>query len=252
MIWKGQYVMNEKRQTRGAEEIESRLLREALEEEMGDIPELSITVEELKALDLEKRVRSRRKRAKILCAAAAVILCLSAVLAIWPRNAAPADAAGDFKQRAEESGGAVVINDGKVEGSSGLKELCETDWNAVPEIKKQYPRLCIPEYIPAQYQFESLSIEAYSSDIYEYKYQFKGTGGEEMLIMQVSAGEKEASTSFIENYDKSIMAGGETIYAAKSRGRTDYTVLKNKYKLIVSVPSSFPQDEVIKLYQSVK
>lgn len=236
-----------------AEKNTASMLTAALEEELGEIPEASITIGELQKLEQQAREKKRRKTIKIISAsAAAVVLCILAGFVLWPQAALPADAGRTSEQRIQQKAGAVVINDGDVEGDIGLTEIAETDWDKVGAVKQNYPQLCIPEYIPHEYAFAELNIEEYGSSIYEYKYTFTGKHSQEIIITQISTGEEEVNTSFIENCDKKIVINGEPVYIAKSQNRKEYAVLKETYTLTISVPDSLDQKEAVKIYQAVK
>lgn len=148
-------------------------LAEALGEDIGEIPEVSITVEELKKLEQADRKKRNRKRANIVGIAAALILvCGVAAFAAWPKMAAPVDADKNTQQSVEEENGVVVINENGAEGESAVTRT-EKNWDKVADLRKDFPELMIPSYVPEGYEFVEVEIEQYKNMGYKaiYKYQ---------------------------------------------------------------------------------
>lgn len=212
----------EKKQERFEAEQEKTegLLREALEQEMGEIPELSITVSELRELDRQSRKKKQRRAVKIAGIAAAV-LCVMAGLALWSQNAVPADAGKDTEQRVEKTNGEILINDGDGIGKSGVTIINETDRARVRQWRKAVPKLGIPQWVPAGYAFESLNIELYSEMGFsaEYIYKKENTSfsveqigydqeGEKTRSIEgnIRTGESQKGTAYITDDEEGSMA----------------------------------------------
>lgn len=148
-------------------------LAEALGEDIGEIPEVSITVEELKKLEQADRKKRNRKRANIVGIAAALILvCGVAAFAAWPKMAAPVDADKNTQQSVEEENGVVVINENGAEGESAVTTV-EKNWDKVKDLRKDFPELMIPSYVPEGYEFVEVKIEQDIKIGYHVTYIYK-------------------------------------------------------------------------------
>lgn len=176
-------MIEKNREEQAAEARVSKMLAEALAEDLGDIPKVSITVEELKALErADRRKRRKRKLRYFSMAAAAVLICVVALYALWPETAVPVSADKNTEHRVEEKDGMVVINEGDVEGGSEMVEIQESNWNNVENLRKDVPQLAIPRYIPEEYEFESLHIEKHTDIDFIAKYKFKN--GKQILRIE--------------------------------------------------------------------
>ncbi len=86
------------------------VLREGLEQEIGEIPEVSINIDELKQLEAADRKTRKIKRLRtISVAAAAVIVCAAIIYTVLPESVVPVDADKNTKQKVEEKDGVVII-----------------------------------------------------------------------------------------------------------------------------------------------
>lgn len=166
--------MNEKnREEQAAEARMAEMLSAALAEELGDMPKVSITVEELEALERADRQQRRKRRLRYFSMAAAVFfICVVALYALWPETAVPVSADKNTEQRVEEGNGVVVINEGDVEGS-GQTSLREESWDEVLKYKDSLPELYIPGYVPKGYEFSYSELNEYSGSDYDISYVFK-------------------------------------------------------------------------------
>lgn len=211
-----------KEKNEAAEEKLAKVLKDALAEEIGEIPKVSISVEELKALeaaDRKKRARKRRLRF-VSIAAVVVIVCGAAVYMAWPKAAVPVDADKNTEQRVEEKDGTVIINEGDVEGDSGEVAVTETDWDKVGELRKYVPNLYIPEYVPEGYEFKEATVSKYSDETYECEYVFEN-GKKQLTIVQMTKEEGDVQTDFVSEYEEISNCRWGDIYIVKhQKGRS--------------------------------
>lgn len=165
--------MNEKnREEQAAEARMAEMLSAALAEELGDMPKVSITVEELEALERADRQQRRKRRLRYFSMAAAVFfICVVALYALWPETAVPVSADKNTEQRVEEKDGMVVINEGDVEGS-GTISYTEDDESKILELKKRFKDLVTLTYLPEGYLFSNLTIEDYAEEGFLAQYTF--------------------------------------------------------------------------------
>lgn len=174
--------MNEKnREEQAAEARMAEMLSAALAEELGDMPKVSITVEELEALERADRQQRRKRRLRYFSMAAAVFfICVVALYALWPETAVPVSADKNTEQRVEEGNGVVVINEGDVEGS-GQTSLREESWDEVLKYKDSLPELYIPGYVPKGYEFSYSELNEYSGSEYDIVYVYR-KGNDDLSI----------------------------------------------------------------------
>lgn len=242
--------MNEKnREEQAAEARMAEMLSAALAEELGDMPKVSITVEELEALERADRQQRRKRRLRYFSMAAAVFfICVVALYALWPETAVPVSADKNTEQRVEEGNGVVVINEGDVEGESGMFEITETDWNKIKKQKRQIPELGEPGYIPGNYGFDYLHIEQYSKEdvLAEYLYS---NGEEELRIVQRIQSDGETKTGIIEGDIETIITEKGDIYITQEGRRwvaTQY--LNNGYIKVVGNLEKGQTIDILKKY----
>lgn len=153
------------------------VLAQAVAEELGEIPEVSITIEELKALERADRKKRNRKKVKVVGIAAALLLvCGVAAYAALPDNLiTPVDADKNTSQSVQEESGIVIIDEGSAKGEGTATDI-EKNWEKVVNKRKEFPDLMIPTYVPDGYEFVQLEIEEYASVGYQATYKYrKGT-----------------------------------------------------------------------------
>lgn len=166
-------MANKKKEEKKPETRVKEALAAALSEDLGEIPPVSITVEELKRLEQEDRKKRRLRNTKFVSAAAiAVIVCAAGVYMVWPQTAVPVDADKNTQQKVEEGDGVVVINEGDSEGE-GSVTLTETNWDKVADLRDEFPQLIIPSYVPEGYTFSQLAIEKYVDMGYKAIYSYE-------------------------------------------------------------------------------
>lgn len=241
-----------KEKNEAAEEKLAKVLKDALAEEIGEIPKVSISVEELKALeaaDRKKRARKRRLRF-VSIAAVVVIVCGAAVYMAWPKAAVPVDADKNTEQRVEEKDGMVIINEGDVEGDSGEVAVTETDWNKVEELRKYVPSLYIPEYVPEGYEFKEVQVNRYSDDSYACEYLFTSNGEKYVSITQASYDASGSQTLFLDESNEKRTCNLGTIYIKKHQKGTSGILIINRNKL--SIFGDISTSELINIYDGLR
>ena len=118
----------------------------------------------------KSRARKRKYMAAISCV---VIVCagtFSAMNLLVP-DAAIAGKNGPVTM--EDGNSTIVKNNAEDPGANlGGDTMIETEWDKVATVKKNYPDLLIPGYVPEGYEFKELRVEvteAFSSFIYTYE-----------------------------------------------------------------------------------
>lgn len=223
------------------------VLREGLEQEIGEIPEVSINIDELKQLEAADRKTRKIKRLRtISVAAAAVIVCAAIIYTVLPESVVPVDADKNTKQKVEEKDGMVIINEGDVEGDSGEVSITETDWDKIEDLKEYVPNLYIPGYVPEGYEFEKATVEKYSEDMYRCEYFFKNSKNS-ISILQTSRKQSGSNTMFIDKFDKKIDSNLGIIYIDNHQNRVSGILYNNNDR--ISILGDISENELIKIYE---
>ncbi|MBC6680174.1 DUF4367 domain-containing protein [Zhenpiania hominis] len=227
------------------------VLREGLEQEIGEIPEVSINIDELKQLEAADRKTRKIKRLRtISAAAAAVIVCAAIIYTVLPESVVPVDADKNTKQKVEEKDGVVIINEGDVEGDSGEVSITETDWDKIEDLKEYVPNLYIPGYVPEGYEFEKATVKRYSEEIYKCEYLFKTNDGQESFqIVQTSQDETGNQSVFVNEYDKKDTVALGTIYINNHQKEISGVLISGKDKIFVF--GDISERELIKVYDQL-
>lgn len=213
----GNMTEQKKEKNEAAEEKLAKVLKDALAEEIGEIPKASISVEELRELEAtDRKKRAKKKRIRFASiAAVVVIVCGAAVYMAWPKAAVPVDADKNTQQRVEEKDGMVIINEGDVEGDSGEVAVTETDWDKVEDLREYVPNLYIPEYVPEGYEFEEATVKKYSDETYDSEFIFENNSARDLIISQTALLEDDLQTDFVGEYDKKLNSNSGDIYIVK-------------------------------------
>ena len=226
------------------------VLREGLEQEIGEIPEVSINIDELKQLEAADRKTRKIKRLRTIgVAAAAVIVCAAIIYTVLPESVVPVDADKNTKQKVEEKDGVVIINEGDVEGDSGEVSITETDWEKIEDLKEYVPNLYIPGYVPEGYEFEKATVEKYSEEAYWCECVFKNNE-KSFSIIQTSQSNTGSKTIFMESYDKKIDSDLGTIYIDNHQKRISGTLNGNSNRIFIF--GDISEKELLQIYEYLK
>lgn len=213
-------MIEKKRGEQTAEARVAEALSKALAEDLGDIPKVSITVEELKALEREdRRKRTKRRLRYFSMAAAAVVICVVALYAFWPETAVPVSADKNTEQSVEAGNDVVVINEGDVEGEAGTTVIEASNWENVEKIRETMPQLAIPYYIPEGYEIETLHIEKYTDLEFMAKYIFKNKKQYLRVTQRYYKGNGTKATE-VGGYTEKVKVNDETVYLSQEKGGT--------------------------------
>lgn len=210
------------------------VLREGLEQEIGEIPEVSINIDELKQLEAADRKTRKVKRLRtISVAAAAVIVCAAIIYTVLPESVVPVDADKNTKQKVEEKDGMVIINEGDVEGDSGEVSITETDWDKIEDLKEYVPNLYIPGYVPEGYEFEKATVEKYSDDMYKIEFTFIDNKKSYLSMIQASQVESGNKTLFLKESDEIYESRWGTVYISNHQKGISGMLIKDNDKISI-------------------
>lgn len=193
------------------------VLAQAVAEELGEIPEVSITIEELKALERADRKKRNRKKVKVVGIAAALLLvCGVAAYAALPDNLiTPVDADKNTSQSVQEESGSVVINENGAEGKAATT-YTETDWDKAIDMRKQFPDLIIPTYVPEGYEFIQLEIEQHINIECKMTYKY-GKGDSELWIEEQIYVEQGEKSPILAGTERQIKTNKGTAYVINEK-----------------------------------
>lgn len=241
---------NKDERTTARSAVENALVK-ALSDDMGEIPEVSITVEELKALDAADKKKRRKRAARCASVAAvAVIVCAAVVYMAWPETVVPVDADKNTEQRVETGDGEIVINEGDGIGESGIVEITETDWEKVSRYRKDFPALAIPGYINEQYKFKILNIEKYSKDEFYACYTYEKKN-KKLLIEQRTYRDDATRASFLTEGTKTTEVKLGTAYILPKEEKKTLIIVQIKNGDI-SVTGELDTEELIQILDNVE
>lgn len=236
---------NEAMETKAAEK-----LAEALGEDIGEIPEVSITPEELKKLEQADRKKRNRKRASIVGIAAALILvCGVAAYAAWPKIAVPVDADKNSEQSVEEENGVVVINENGAEGESAVTRT-EKNWDKVADLRKDFPDLMIPSYVPEGYEFVELEIEQYKSVGYKAAYVYKKENSKLKLEENTYKNQGEIAPTLTETEQTIATKHGKGYILDKKNSKVHIAAIHWDDKSF-TIKGSITEEECIKIIDGI-
>ena len=233
------------------EERVGKVLSEALAEELGEIPNVSISVEELRQLEKANRKKKPKKFVKFVSVAAvAVIVCAAGIYLAWPESVVPVDADKNTEQHVKEGNGEVVINEGDVQGDSGITEITESDWNKIKNYKKLVPQLGTPGYIPEEFKFKKLIIEKYKNNGFFAQYIYVGNKIE-LYVEQVHYDGDNVRSGFSDKSVKEISSEKGTVYILEENDKSKMAI---KYidNGELRVAATISQDKLVKIINSIE
>lgn len=241
---------NKDERTTARSAVENALVK-ALSDDMGEIPEVSITVEELKALDAADKKKRRKRAARCASVAAvAVIVCAAVVYMAWPETVVPVDADKNTEQRVETGDGEIVINEGDGIGESGIVEIDETDWDKVKSYRKQFPKLGIPMYIPTGFTFERLHIETYDADGFYFQYVYINDTQRIYISQREYKGAGNNATGFLKGEGKAMETKVGTAYIV-SEDENSLICIKLNDNGYLEIKGAIAEKEIVKILEQI-
>lgn len=227
------------------------VLAQAVAEELGEIPEVSITIEELKALERADRKKRNRKKVKLVGVVAALLLvCGVAAHAALPDGlVAPVDADKNREQSVQEENGSVVINENGAE-DEGITTYVEKSWDKVENMRKKFPELIIPDYVPDGYKFVELQVEHYVGVQYIPIYKYQKGDLELQIEEKVQQGQGE-NTSLLTGAEREVKTEKGKCYILDDK-RTNSLIAELPLSgKSVSISGVISEEECIKIINGI-
>ncbi len=195
------------------------------------------------------KTRKKKRLYKLVggIAAVFVLILIGAVVAF---NALSVDVGADKNQKEEivtEDGVVIEVAGDGTEHYSG--EVWSTeDWSEVAMVKVLYPQLLIPEYIPNEYQFQSLYVEQLETGDITGQYLFL-TEVEDMLEIEVFVTDIMLLSSNIENVEKTIKSTKGTIYIQEDEKKT--ATIQIDDGIIIKIWGKISDEEIVKIIDNL-
>lgn len=190
----------------------SELIAQAIQDDMNDMEPVSITREELHALERADRLKKRKKRLKYIGVAAAIVLVFAAIIhTAWSDVFQPVNADKDNKQVAKQKDDVLIIeNEGQDADVISEPETFE-NWNEVKKYEKKHSELYLPAQKVRGYSFLKMSVEADENDEKTYEYTFKNKNKQSFHITQLS-GNIDEQALLVGFSKKPISVGNKAVY----------------------------------------
>lgn len=186
-------------------------LMKRLEENPPEIP----TYEEFSAM-VDKSLAERcRRRSRIAGIAAGFVVVLLVSILACTNLTKDVDADKNPKEEIITEDG-VIIEDGGWGSSEYEDNIWMTeDWDEVADAKEIYPQLIIPKYIPKDYTFDNLVIEAYATGDLMFEYVFYNNADIKLEVEGFII-QNGAVSSEIKNVSRRINSRNGTVYLQES------------------------------------
>lgn len=225
------------------------IISDATDEELKDYHKESagnMTPDRLKAMAARTEKRKRRHMRELAGVAALFILVVVGGIMVFNTFTADVDADKNAKEEIVTEDG-VVIEDGGWSGESENNwEI--TSWDEVESIKKIFPQVIIPEYIPNEYEFERELINE-EGNIITVDYLFLDGSGEELIIQQYIQGEN-LNTTQIYDTDRQLESNKGTIYINETENNNN-AIIQMDDDIVIYIWTILSDQEIVKLVESM-
>lgn len=228
-------------------------LKEAVGTEMGELPELSITVDELRSMEDKRQKKKKKKFVRLVSTAAiAVVVCAAALYLAWPDSAVPVDADKDAVEKIETGQGDLVLNNGEGVGDSNIVEYIISDEKYIEVQREKFPEMAIPKYVPDGYEFKKLHIESYGEDDFQASFKYINKGKKELYIDYRHYMEGGvATTSFDAEETDTEESKKGMIYLLKEKGEPTLSIL-NVNNNSITVTGQLNNKEMVKIFDKIE
>ncbi len=165
------------------------------------------------------REKSRARKRKYMAAISCVVIVCAGTFSAMNLLVPDAAIAGKNGPITTEEGNNTIVKEGRGEPgeNAGKESIIVDDWKKVDGVKKKYPQLLIPQYVPEGYEFSKLEIAATELfGTYTYTYiQNKNT----LSIVQIVGTELK----IIKDYDRKFSTEkGIEIRIKEDEGKTGH------------------------------
>ncbi len=214
-------------------------IRSHMDDEKLDRAVLDAWIEE------DNRKRAARRKRYMAVAACVLVLCIGTFgIKMILETEDTVAVAGKGDDVVNESGNNVVIKNNRedVEENIGGEEIVVKNWEKVKTVQAEYPDLIIPQYIPSNYTFNSLTVKK-NPNLERYEFVFSN-GNKNIEIREFVGGN---SVTFFE-YDRKYEIEGYTVQIKEDNGKSSYCVLDNT---VISIIGEISDKEIVKIIKQM-
>lgn len=203
-------------------------IKYAIEQELGEMEEVSITPQELRALLSQDNKRKMRQYIKRAGSAAAILLVLFSVAWFFPVKASK-----NIQEVIISQGGKDWITNGEQQEQVQTEEIFISRMDEVKKYQKEYPILIDPANVIDHFVFENLKLLILDGKLDEAVYTFCNKKNETLSVMQKIDAKIKRNTAGISFDDKKII-NARPVYISKDGDRTTATYATKKYTIVIS------------------
>lgn len=193
-----------------------------------------------------QRKKLARRRHYMMAAACMLVFCVGiTVLTGLPKIEKPYAIAGNNGAVKSQENGEVVTKNNSVgaEENHGDRQIVVTDWEQVKPLKKEYPDLQIPDYIPEGYAFIELTVEN-NDNAKKYWYTFRN-GGDIVQIKQIEG----LTVSIFNEYERQVESNAGPVYFKDNRKKNAGIQIGEQMTVVIGQLSDA---EMIRILESLK
>ena len=124
-----------------------------------------------------------------------------------------------------EEGNNTIVKEGRGEPgeNAGEENIIVDDWKKVADVKKKYPQLLIPQYVPEGYEFSELAVEA-NELVQAYTYTY-ALDDKNVVIIQTN----DNSFKMIKEFDRVLeMENGIEIKIKEDVGKCGFFLIEEE------------------------
>lgn len=193
-----------------------------------------------------QRKKLARRRHYMMAAACMLVFCVGiTVLTGLPKIEKPYAIAGNNGAvKSQEQEGVVTKNNSVgAEENPGGERVTVTDWKQVEPLKKEYPELMVPEYIPEGYGFMKLTLDD-NANVHKYEYCFQNKG-DIIWLKQIEG----LTVSIFNEHERNVESNAGPVYF-KNDGIENAGIQKGNQMIVVS--GQLSDAEMIRILESLK
>ena len=192
------------------------------------------------------REKSRARKRKYMAAISCVVIVCAGTFSAMNLLVPDAAIAGKNGPVTMEDGNSTIVKNNAEDPGANLggDTMIETEWDKVATVKKNYPDLLIPGYVPEGYEFKELEISIMEK-IKVFSFSFKQ--GEELFMIQKILG---SEVNLIKNYTRSIKTeSGTEIRLKEDEAKAAYFFVDESMYMI---EGDISDEEYIKITEKLE
>ena len=168
------------------------------------------------------REKSRARKRRYMAAACCVMVACAGTFSAMNLLSPDAVIAGKNDPVMTEEGNNTIVKEGQGQPgeNTGTEKITVNDWEKVSDVKKKYPQLLIPQYVPEGFEFTGLSVEI-SGQLQMFTYTYLDE--EEVCMIRQTIG---TEFKIIKDYDRTLETeDGEEIKIKEDINKSGYFMI---------------------------